>query len=156
MEQINKRSLFNSTGCLRQFNGFYLSHSQKPFHFLNPKWINKYSFPDKQERIKKETYAHIGAFSPPPPLSFSRKGEHSIYITAFVLALHLSLPVRVPEGGLRPEARPQTKLTVNLLYKERVPSCFLVWTYVTMHCTYSVFIHSFVSGGKENKIIYTQ
>ena len=26
----------------------------------------------------------------------------------------------------------------------------------TMHCTYSVFIHSFVSGGRENKIIDTQ
>ena len=38
----------------------------------------------------------------------------------------IRLPLPVPEGGLRPEGRPQRKLTVNPLYKERVPTCFLV------------------------------
>ena len=44
--------------------------------------VRKGYFPANPGRIKKATNGHICAIGPPPSLSFSRKGEHSRYITA--------------------------------------------------------------------------
>ena len=44
--------------------------------------VTKEHFPANKGRIKKATNGHIGAIGLQPSLSFSRKGEHSRYITA--------------------------------------------------------------------------
>ena len=44
--------------------------------------VIKGHFPTYQGRIRKATNGHIGVIGPTKSLSFSRKGEHSRYITA--------------------------------------------------------------------------